>query len=129
MRRKVLIVLFVFVSAFWSAILFVSLICGAPSDKGEMARYLFGAAGMSLILPGGFIFFLIRTLDLTRELEKYEQMQNGKEETKGQRVTAYLQQDEEEEDFRLPVLMSALDEKRNLSREESDELISYLEDL
>ncbi|MGN0316262.1 MAG: hypothetical protein ACI4EG_15930 [Fusicatenibacter sp.] len=127
MWRKILIVFLTVAAVFWSVTLFVSLICGAPSDKSELTRYLIGAAGMSLVLPGGFLFFLIRTMDLTKELEKYESMET--EETKVKEVQAFDEHDETGDSFHLPVLMSALGEKRNLSQEEREELLSYLEDL
>lgn len=123
MKRKVFVVFMIIFTVFLAVSLFVSLICGAPADGDGLGRYIICAAGVSVLLPASFTFFFLTTLDLSRKLEEKESA-----------AEAELKQEKEEascipDDVPIPALVSALAEKRNLTPEEKEKLLSYLEEL
>lgn len=120
MKRKGFIVFIVVFTVYIAAILLVSLICGAPmGSRAELNRYLFGAVGMSIVLPGGFSYFLISTLNLSKKLDEKEMEEN--EESRAvfdiSDIHILIQQ-----------FVNAFSKKKNLSQEEREDLIAYLED-
>lgn len=117
MKRTLFIVCMVGFTIFLAAVLLISLICGAPADSKDLGRYLFGAVGISVLLPSGFTFFFISTLDLSKKLEESEKTEeeDNTEETL--------------EDVPVSVLVNALVGKQNLTPEEKEKLSSYIEDL
>ncbi|MGN0400264.1 MAG: hypothetical protein ACI4EO_09095 [Blautia sp.] len=125
MKRKLLVAFLIFFSVFLSVCLFTSMMCGAPSDNGELGRYLFGAVGMALFLPAGFSFFLFQTLKLNQELENLESAEAAKtgSHTESESMRDYHM------DSQLPALVNALAEKRNLTEKEKEDLLAYLEEL
>ena len=123
MKRKIFVVFMIIFTVFLAVSLFVSLICGAPADGDGLGRYIICAAGVSVLLPASFTFFFLTTLDLSRKLEEKESA-----------AEAELKQEKEEascipDDVPIPALVSALTEKRNLTPEEKEKLLSYLEEL
>ena len=123
MKRKILVVFMIIFTVFLAVNLFVSLICGAPADGDGLGKYIICAAGVSVLLPASFTFFFLTTLDLSRKLEEKEIA-----------AEAELKQEKEEascipDDVPIPALVSALTEKRNLTPEEKEKLLSYLEEL
>lgn len=123
MKRKIFVVFMIIFTVFLAVNLFVSLICGAPADGDGLGRYIICAAGVSVLLPASFTFFFLTTLDLSRKLEEKESA-----------AEAELKQEKEEascipDDVPIPALVSALTEKRNLTPEEKEKLLSYLEEL
>ena len=123
MKRKIFVVFMIIFTVFLAVSLFVSLICGAPADGDGLGRYIICAAGVSVLLPASFTFFFLTTLDLSRKLEEKESA-----------AEAELKQEKEEascipDDIPIPALVSALAEKRNLTPEEKEKLLSYLEEL
>ena len=124
-KRKLFVAFLITFSVFLSVCLFTSMICGAPSENGEFGRYLFGALGMALFLPAGFTFFLFQTLSLKQELE---QLESEETEKSGTRTEGMILNDPERK-LSIPALVNALAEKQNLTQEEKEELLSYLEEL
>ena len=123
MKRKIFVVFMIIFTVFLAVTLFVSLICGAPADGDGLGKYIICAAGVSVLLPASFTFFFLTTLDLSRKLEEKESA-----------AEAELKQEKEEascipDDVPIPALVSALTEKRNLTPEEKEKLLSYLEEL
>ena len=123
MKRKIFVVFMIIFTVFLAVNLFVSLICGAPADGDGLGKYIICAAGVSVLLPASFTFFFLTTLDLSRKLEEKESA-----------AEAELKQEKEEascipDDVQIPALVSALTEKRNLTPEEKEKLLSYLEEL
>ena len=123
MKRKIFVVFMIIFTVFLAVNLFVSLICGAPADGDGLGKYIICAAGVSVLLPASFTFFFLTTLDLSRKLEEKESA-----------AEAELKQEKEEascipDDVPSPALVSALTEKRNLTPEEKEKLLSYLEEL
>lgn len=123
MKRKIFVVFMIIFTVFLAVNLFVSLICGAPADGDGLGKYIICAAGVSVLLPASFTFFFLTTLDLSRKLEEKESA-----------AEAELKQEKEEascipDDIPIPALVSALTEKRNLTPEEKEKLLSYLEEL
>ena len=123
MKRKIFVVFMIIFTVFLAVKLFVSLICGAPADGDGLGKYIICAAGVSVLLPASFTFFFLTTLDLSRKLEEKESA-----------AEAELKQEKEEascipDDVPIPALVSALTEKRNLTPEEKEKLLSYLEEL
>lgn len=123
MKRKIFVVFMIIFTVFLAVSLFVSLICGAPADGDGLGKYIICAAGVSVLLPASFTFFFLTTLDLSRKLEEKESA-----------AEAELKQEKEEascipDDVPIPALVSALTEKRNLTPEEKEKLLSYLEEL
>lgn len=123
MKRKIFVVFMIIFTVFLAVNLFVSLICGAPADGDGLGKYIICAAGVSVLLPASFTFFFLTTLDLSRKLEEKESA-----------AEAELKQEKEEascipDDVPIPALVSALAEKRNLTPEEKEKLLSYLEEL
>lgn len=123
MKRKIFVVFMIIFTVFLAVSLFVSLICGAPADGDGLGKYIICAAGVSVLLPASFTFFFLTTLDLSRKLEEKESA-----------AEAELKQEKEEascipDDIPIPALVSALTEKRNLTPEEKEKLLSYLEEL
>ena len=123
MNRKIFVVFMFTFTVFLAVSLFVSLICGAPADGDGLGKYIICAAGVSVLLPASFTFFFLTTLDLSRKLEEKESA-----------AEAELKQEKEEascipDDVPIPALVSALTEKRNLTPEEKEKLLSYLEEL
>ena len=123
MKRKIFVVFMIIFTVFLAVSLFISLICGAPADGDGLGKYIICAAGVSVLLPASFTFFFLTTLDLSRKLEEKESA-----------AEAELKQEKEEascipDDIPIPALVSALAEKRNLTPEEKEKLLSYLEEL
>lgn len=123
MKRKIFVVFMIIFTVFLAVNLFVSLICGAPADGDGLGKYIICAAGVSVLLPASFTFFFLTTLDLSRKLEEKESA-----------AEAELKQEKKEascipDDVPIPALVSALTEKRNLTPEEKEKLLSYLEEL
>ncbi|MDO4339871.1 MAG: hypothetical protein Q4C91_17545 [Eubacteriales bacterium] len=121
MKRKVFIVFMIIFTIYIAGILLVSLICGAPmGSRAELNRYLFGAVGMSILLPGGFSFFFISALDLSKKLDGMEDMEKADEDGVVydiSNISMLIQQ-----------FVNAFSKKKNLTKEKKEDLISYLED-
>lgn len=121
MKRKAFIVFMVIFTVYIAGILLVSLICGAPTgSRAELNRYLFGAVGMSILLPGGFSFFFISALDLSKKLDEMEDMEKDEENRAVfdiSNISVLIQQ-----------FVNAFSKKKNLTQEKRENLISYLED-
>lgn len=122
MKRKVFIAFMIVFTVFLGVNLFISLICGAPWDSSELERYIVGAAGMSILLPASFTLLVIRTLDMGRKSEKAENSAEDKEE--GERAF-----DAADIDAQIPAFVSSLAEKRNLTPEQTEKLLAFLEDI
>ena len=123
MKRIVFIIFMIVFTIFIAINLFISLICGVPENSAEVGRYLFGAAGMSVLLPCGFTFFFISTLHLGKKLEELENAEEAEHETAKKDLPDNLA------DVPIPLLVNALAEKQNLTPEEKERLLSYLEDI
>lgn len=122
MKRKAFITFMVIFTIYIAVILLISLICGAPvGSRAELNRYLFGAVGMSMLLPFGFTFFLINTLKLSKKLEEIEKSEEGKMDGN------FF--DTMDINILIKDFVNALSKKRNLTKEKSEDLISYIEDL
>lgn len=117
MKRKLFIAFMVVFTILLASILFISLICGAPMDGNEVGRYIFGAAGISLLLPASFSFFFITTFDLNKKLEDLEKAAQNNNNP------------EIQNSILIGALVNALAEERNLSPEGRKKLKKYLEDL
>lgn len=122
MKRKVFIVFMIIFTIYIAVILLVSLICGAPmGSRAELNRYLFGAVGISILLPVGFTFFFMSTLDLSKRVEEMKEAAEGQ---KNRNIFETMDIDVMIRDF-----VCALSKKKNLPQEKSEDLISYIEDL
>ena len=108
-----------------AVILFVSLICGAPIGRGDIGRYVVGALGISILLPSGFTFFFLVTLRLS------EKARVGEEEMETEEAESEKSKDLEDSDTedRIPALVCAIAQERNLSSEEKDRIMSFIEEL
>lgn len=121
MKRKGFIIFMIVFTIYIAVILLVSLICGAPAgSRAELNRYLFGAVGISILLPVGFSFFFICTLDLSKKLEEKEMMNENQEEK--------VVLDISNLNMLIQQFVNAFSKKKNLSKEKREALISYLED-
>lgn len=118
MKRKVFLVVMIIFTVMVAVNMFISLICGAPLYSDGLAKYVFCAVGLSIVLPSCFTVFLITILNLHKQLDAYE----NEAETK-KSDTEIL------DDAPVSVLVNALAKKRNLTSEEKERLLSYLEDL
>lgn len=79
MKRKVFIVFMIIFTIYIVVILLISLICGAPiGSRSELNRYLFGAVGISILLPVGFTSFFISTLGLCKKLEEIKEAEEAR---------------------------------------------------
>ena len=125
MRRKIFIAFMIVFTVLVSCTLFVSLLCGVPVDSEDVGRYIFGAAGMSVFLPAGFSFFLVYALDLSRELKRREEAVEEEQDSKKESAASVTS----DMDVQIPALVNALAEKRKLTPEEKEKLLSYLEEL
>lgn len=122
MKRKFFIVFMIIFTIYIAAILLVSLISGAPmGSRAELNRYLFGAVGISILLPVGFTFFFMSTLGLSKKLEE---MKEAEEHQKNRNLYETMDMNVLIRDF-----VNALSKKKNLPKEKSEDLISYIEDL
>lgn len=123
MKRKLFIAFMIAFTILLSINLFISLICGAPVGSDELIRYIIGAIGMSVLLPSGFTFFFLATLRLSEKLKKSEEAAVVKEEQENEDAVNTLS------DVQIPVLVSAIAKKQNLTEEEEERIISFIEDL
>lgn len=122
MKRIIFIVFMILFTIFIAAILLASLICGVPENSAEAGRYLFGAIGMSVLLPSGFTAFFISTLNLTKRLEEIEKAEEVEDEAESNTSDVLV-------NAPIPELVNALAKKRNLTTEKKERLLSYLEDI
>lgn len=122
MKRIIFIVFMILFTIFIAAILLASLICGVPENSAEAGRYLFGAIGMSVLLPSGFTAFFISTLNLTKRLEEIEKVEEVEDEAESNTSDVLV-------NAPIPELVNALAKKRNLTTEKKERLLSYLEDI
>lgn len=122
MKRIIFIIFMIFFTIFIAVILFVSLICGIPENSAEAGRYLFGAIGMSVLLPSGFTAFFISTLHLSKKLEEIEKAEEVEDEEESNTADVLV-------NAPIPELVNALAEKQNLTPEKKERLLSYLEDM
>lgn len=120
MKRKLFTAVMIIFTILLAIILFVSLICGAPMDRGELGRYVVGALGISILLPTGFTFFFLVTLRLSERAEEKE--------VEAEKAELEELEDTETED-RIPALVCAIAKERNLSSEEKERIMSFIEDL
>lgn len=120
MKRKIFIAVMIIFTAIIAVTLFISLICGAPMNSAGLLKYVFCAIGISILLPAGFTVFFIITLDLSEQLEEYEKDAVSDEKEKDSEIT---------DNIPIPALVNALAKKKNLTPEEKERLLSYLEDL
>ena len=123
MKRKLFIAFMIAFSILLSINLFISLICGAPVGSNDLIRYIIGAVGMSVLLPSGFTFFFLATLRLSEKLKESEEAAVVEKEQENEDAVNTLS------DVQIPILVSAITEKRNLSSEEKERIISFIEDL
>lgn len=122
MKRKAFIVFMIIFTIYIAVILLISLICGAPmGSRAELNRYLFGAVGISILLPVGFTFFFMNTLDLSKKLEERKE---AAEHQKNRNIF-----DDMDINVLIRDFVNALSKKKNLPKEKSEDLISYIEDL
>lgn len=123
MKRKLFIAFMIAFTILLSINLFISLICGAPVGSDELIRYIIGAVGMSVLLPSGFTFFFLATLRLSERLKESEEASVVKKEQENEDAVNTLT------DVQIPILVSAITKKRNLSSEEKERIISFIEEL
>lgn len=117
MKRKLFVAFMVVFTVLLAIELFIALICGAPIDGNDVGRYIFSAAGISILLPASFSFFFITTIDLSKKLENIE------------KATKDNESSEIPDNIPIAALVNALAEERNLSPEGKKKLKKYLEDL
>ncbi|MDO4305363.1 MAG: hypothetical protein Q4C77_00900 [Eubacteriales bacterium] len=121
MKRKGFIAFMILFTIYIAVMLLISLISGAPmGSRAELNRYLFGAVGMSILLPVGFSFFFICTLDLSKKLEQSESSEESQEEK------AIL--DISNMNVLIRQFVNAFSKKKRLTKEKREDLISYLEE-
>lgn len=119
MKRKIFFIFMVIFTGYISSILFISFVCGAPMGcREELNRYLFGAVGLSILLPAGFSFFFINTLSLSRRLEEIEKSLGDKEHRDLSAIHRMLEE-----------FGNTLVKKKKLTSEEKERLLSYIEEL
>ena len=123
MKRILCIAFMIAFSILLSVNLFISLICGAPAGGSELRWYIVGAAGMAVLLPSGFTFFFLAALRLSEKLQESVNASVIEKERECEDVANTL------EDVRLPVLVNAIAKKQNLTEEEEERIISFIEDL
>lgn len=125
MKRKLFAAAMMIFTVLLAVILFVSLICGAPIGRGDIGRYVVGALGISILLPSGFTFFFLVTLRLS------EKARVGKEEMETEEAKSEKSKDLEDSNTedRIPALVCAIAKERNLSSEEKDRIMSFIEEL
>lgn len=125
MKRKLFAAVMMIFTVLLAVILFVSLICGAPIGRGDIGRYVVGALGISILLPSGFTFFFLVTLRLS------EKAKVGEEEMETEKAKSEKSKDLEDSDTedRIPALVCAIAKERNLSSEEKDRIMSFIEEL
>ena len=116
MKRKLFTAVMIIFTILLAIILFVSLICGAPVGRSELGMYVVGALGISILLPAGFTFFFLVTLRLSERAEEAELVEPEELE-------------DTETENRIPALVCAIAKERNLSSEEKERIISFIEDL
>ena len=124
MKRKILVVFMILFTVFMAVNLFVSLICGAPANGDGLIKYILCAAGTSVLLPASFTFFFLTTLHLSEKLEEKEQATVVEEEKKESEdiLNTFA-------DVQIPALVNAIAKKQNLTAEEEERIISFIEDL
>ena len=123
MKRKLFIAFMIAFSILLSIALFVALICGAPAGSEELKRYVIGAVGISVFLPAGFTFFFLATLHLIKKLQESEELSSAEEKQESEEDRDTLT------DAQIPALVSAIAKKQNLTEEEEERIISFIEDL
>lgn len=123
MKRKLFIAFMIAFSILLSINLFISLICGAPVGSDELIRYIIGAVGMSVLLPSGFTFFFLATLRLSEKLQESEKAAVVEKEQDYEDAVNTLT------DVQIPALVNAIAKKQNLTEEEEERIISFIEDL
>ena len=123
MKRKLFVAFMIAFTILLSINLFISLICGAPVGSDELIRYIIGAVGMSVLLPSGFSFFFLATLRLSEKLKESEEAAVVKKEQECEGAMNTLS------DVQIPVLVSAIAKKQNLTKEEKERLISFVKNL
>lgn len=125
MKRKLFAAAMMIFTVLLAVILFVSLICGAPIGRGDIGRYVVGALGISILLPSGFTFFFLVTLRLS------EKARVGEEEMETEEAKSEKSKDLEDSNTedRIPALVCAIAKERNLSSEEKDRIMSFIEEL
>lgn len=123
MKRKLLVAFMVVFTILLAIILFASLITGAPIGKAELGRYIACAAGISLLLPAGFTFFFLTSLSLSEKVQEREEAAVTEEERKNEDIENTLA------DIQIPALVNAIAKKQNLSEEEEERILSFIEDL
>lgn len=124
MKRKILVVFMILFTVFIAVNLFVSLICGAPANGDGLRKYILCAAGISVLLPASFTFFFLTTFHLSKKLEEKEQATVVEEEKKESEdiLNTFA-------DVQIPALVNAIAKKQNLTAEEEERIISFIEDL
>lgn len=123
MKRKIFIIFMIIFTVFLSGCMVIGFVCGAPMDnKEELGRYLFGSVGISILLPSGFTFFFVNSLDLSKKLNESENKKS--EESKESVVIS-----DNTVEVQIPAFVNALAKERNLTPEEKERLLSYLEDI
>lgn len=120
MKRKIFIAVMIILTVIMAVTLFISLICGAPINSAGLSKYVFCAFGISVLLPASFTMFFITAVDLSEQLEKYEKDTVSDENENRTEIT---------DDISISVFVNALAKKKNLTSEEKDRLLSYLEEL
>lgn len=124
MKRKLFTAVMVVFTILLAIILFVSLICGAPMDRGELGRYVVGALGISILLPAGFTFFFLVTLRLSERAEEKNVETETEKKVQKSGDGYYIPSEAQ-----ILTLVNTLAEERHLTPEERDRLLSYLEEL
>lgn len=124
MKRKLFTAVMIIFTILLAIILFVSLICGAPMDRGELGRYVVGALGISILLPSGFTFFFLVTLRLSERAEEKEVETETEKKVQESGDGYYIPSEAQ-----ILTLVNTLAEERHLTPEERDRLLSYLEEL
>lgn len=123
LKRKLLVVFMIVFTILLAVNLFIALICGAPLGSEEQGRYLIGAVGISILLPGGFTFFFLATLRLSEKLQESEDAAVIEYEQDYEEVVDTLS------DVQIPALVNAIAKKQNLTEEEEERIISFIEEL
>lgn len=119
MKRKFFFIFMVIFTVYLSGILFISFVCGAPVGcREEINKYLFGAVGLSILLPVGFSFFFISTLSLSKRLEEIEKYSGDKDHRDISNIYRMMEE-----------FANTLVKKKKLTSEEKERLLSYIERL
>lgn len=121
MKRKLFTTFMVVCVIVLAVMLFIAMICGAPAESTQVGKYIICAAVVAILLPAGFLFFFMKTVDLSKKLE---------EQNEESQVSFDIDEALDNNSFDIPVsvLVNALANKRNLTKEEKKELLAYLED-